>query len=258
MARLSGIFGGVSRPIRSFALASVLVVGLVGGSSLAPTGMHHATAASTGSTLVIDNESGGPWACCSPYTGDQGGESIGLIYEPLVFVNTITGQSTPWLATAYKWSADDKTLTFTIRQGVKWSDGQPFSAADVAFTFNLLKKYPALDLQSVWSVLKSVTQQGNDVVFSFTQPAVPWFYYVADQEGIVAQHVWSKIADPVTYADKAPIGTGPYMLSPQTTPMNLIYVKNPNYWQPGKPLVDQDRVSGLPGQPACQPLPRRG
>ena len=49
---------------------------------------------------------------------------------------------------------------------------------------------------------------------NFKQPAVPYFYYIADQVGIVPQHIWSKIANPVTFTDTHPIGTGPYMVQP--------------------------------------------
>jgi peptide/nickel transport system substrate-binding protein len=214
------------------------------GGSLAPVEASHAGSiarTTVGGTLVIDNESGGTWPVgFSPFNSNTRGQALGVIYEPLVYINNITGKNTPWLATAWKWSPDGKTLTFTIRQGVKWSDGQPFSAADVVYTFNLMKKYPALDLQSVWSVLKSVTQQGaNQVVMTFNQPAVPWFYYVADQEGIVAQHVWSTIKNPVTYVDTKPVGTGPFLASSQTTPMDIVLVRNPNYWQTGKPYISK-------------------
>ena len=57
-----------------------------------------------------------------------------------------TASFTPFLATGYKFT-DPTTLVYTIRQGVKWSDGKPFTPTDVVFTFNLLKKYPALDTQ---------------------------------------------------------------------------------------------------------------
>ena len=70
----------------------------------------------------------------------------------------------------------NKTLTFTIRDGVEWTDGTPMTAADVAFTFNLMKKFPGLDLNSLWSVLSSVTQQGNQVSMTFKSAAVPYFY----------------------------------------------------------------------------------
>src|SRR5512143_436845 len=59
------------------------------------------------------------------------------IYEPLFVYNVMTGEFVPWLATEYKWSPDATKLTMTTRDGVKWSDGQPFTAKDVAFTFNL-------------------------------------------------------------------------------------------------------------------------
>ena len=107
----------------------------------------------------------------------------------------------------------NKVLTFTIRKGVTWTDGQPFSAADVAYTFNLLKDNPALDLNTVWSVLSSVVQKGDDVVMTFKTPAVPYFYYIADQVGIVPQHIWSKVGNPVTYKDANPVGTGPFTVT---------------------------------------------
>jgi len=162
---------------------------------------------------------------------------MGQIYEPLAFVDTLeNAKATPWLATSWAWSNGNKTLTFTIRKGVKFSDGTPMTAADVAFTFNLLKKVPALDVNSVWSVLSSVTQSGDNVVMTFKAPSVPYFYYIADQVPIVPEHVWSKISNPVTYADSNPIGTGAYVVKP-CTPQNITYVANPDYWQPGEPKI---------------------
>ena len=56
-----------------------------------------------------------------------------------------SSQTHPWLATSYAWSNGGKTLTFDLRQGVKWSDGTPFTSADVAYTFNLIKSNAALN-----------------------------------------------------------------------------------------------------------------
>jgi peptide/nickel transport system substrate-binding protein len=99
-----------------------------------------------------------------------------------------------------------------------------------------MKKFPTLDLDSAWSVLSSVTQQGNKVVMTFKNAAVPYFYYIADQTPIVPQHIWSTIANPVSYADAKPVGTGAFTVNPCSA-QNITYVANPHYWQPGEPKV---------------------
>src|SRR5579875_1435472 len=188
--------------------------------------------------LTISNESGALWTCgFNPYNPSVDSLSNGFVYEPLVFVNTLeNAKTTPWLATSYKWSDANKVLTFTIRKGVKWSDGKPLTASDVVFTFDMLKKYPAMDLNSIWTVLQSVAQQGDNVVLTFKSPAVPYFYYVADQVFIVPQHIWSSVKNPVNYIDSSPVGTGPYTVS-ACTAENVTYTANPHYWQPGLPKV---------------------
>lgn len=190
------------------------------------------------SSLTIINGFGTLWGCVfNPYNPTWQFGSAGLIYEPLVYMNTLqNGKTTPWLATSWAWSDANKVLTFTIRKGVKWSDGTPLTPADVVFTFDLLKKFPALDLNSIWSVLKSVTQQGDHVVLAFKTAAVPYFYYVADQTFILPEHIWASVKNPVTYADAKPIGTGPYTLN-KCVSSNVTYAANPNYWQPGLPKV---------------------
>ncbi len=190
------------------------------------------------STVTISNENGALWTCgFNPLLGSDQLLAFGFVYEPLVYVNPLqNGKATPMLATSWKWGAGNKSLTFTIRSNVKWNDGTPMTAADVAYTFNLMKKFPALDLPGVWSVLSSVTASGNQVTMDFKAPAVPDFYYIADQTPIMPEHVWSKIANPVTYANPHPVGTGPYKVNP-CTGQNVTYTANPNYWQPGLPKV---------------------
>ena len=67
------------------------------------------------------------------------------IYEPLIVYNRATGSYLPWLATGYEWAANNTRLRFSIRSGVLWSDGTPFSARDVVFTFDLMRRVPPLD-----------------------------------------------------------------------------------------------------------------
>jgi len=196
------------------------------------------SSSSAGSTVTISNENGALWTCgFNPLLGSDQLLSFGFVYEPLVYVNPLqNGKTTPMLATSWAWGAGNSSLTFTIRKGVKWNDGTPMTAADVVYTFNLMKKYPALDLPGVWSVLSSVTQSGDQVVMKFKAPAVPDFYYIAGQTPIMPQHVWSKISNPVTYANPHPVGTGPYKVNPCTA-QNVTYTANPTYWQPGLPKI---------------------
>ncbi len=198
------------------------------------------SAPKVGGTLTI-SDAQFLWTCgFSPYNPSSDFLSVGVIYEPLMFVDTLeNAKVTPWLATSYAWSDGNKVITFDIRRGVKWTDGKPFTAADVAFTFNMLKKYPALDLNSVWSVLSSVVQKGAyQVVMTFKTAAVPYFYYIADQVGIVPQHIWAGVKNPVTFPDSNPVGTGPYTVQ-NCTPQNVSYVRNSHYWQPGKPYIEK-------------------
>jgi peptide/nickel transport system substrate-binding protein len=207
-----------------------------------------------GGTLTISNAEF-LWTCgFSPFNPSSNFLSVGAVYEPLMFVDTLNNAKvTPMLATASSWSDANKVLTFTIRKGVTWTDGQPFSAADVAYTFSLLKDNPALDLNTVWSVLSNVVQKGDDVVMTFKTAAVPYFYYIADQVGIVPQHIWSKVGNPVTYKDANPVGTGPYTVK-DCTPQNVSYVRNNHYWQPGLPKIAQIEYPAFTSNPPANTL----
>ena len=140
---------------RNWVMAILASVGLLGATTTsAVASATTSNAAGVGGTLTISNAEY-LWTCgFNPFNPSDTDLSVGAIYEPLMFVDTLdNAKVTPWLATSATWSNGNKVLTFTIRKGVKWTDGQPLTAADVAFTFNLLKKYPALDLNTIWSVL---------------------------------------------------------------------------------------------------------
>src|SRR5262249_9183585 len=207
--------------------------------SSSPSSSGHASSAAPSGVLTMDNESGGTWPCdFNPFNLANISFSLGNVYEPLVFVNTLqSGQQTPWLATSWTWGMCNTDLTFTIRNGVKFTNGDPLTAADVVFTFQMLKKFKTLDINSVWSVLSSVTQKGsNQVAMTFKTAAVPYFYYIADQIAIVDQAIWSKLANPENYPDKSPVGTGAFKVG-RCTPQNIQSPANRHYWQPGLPKV---------------------
>jgi len=174
----------------------------------------------------------------SPFNPNVNCGVDGLLYENLVYVNGVTGQETPMLSTSHQFSADNLTLTFTTRPGVKWSDGQAFDAKDVAFTFNLLKQYPAADGGGLWTHLTSVTDSdASTVVMKFEKPA-PTLLPTIEGTYIVPQHLWSSVGDPSKFTNTTPVGTGPMKLSSFNAQV-IKYVKNSTYWQADKVKVEE-------------------
>jgi peptide/nickel transport system substrate-binding protein len=163
------------------------------------------------------------------------------LFEPLMVTEGYSCEQIPWLGTDYTWT-DPKTLVFKTRQGVKWNDGEPFTAADVAFSFNLLKKYSVLDPQGVWQTgLSSVTATGDDeVTLKFSTPGASAFSTVSAVQ-VVPEHVWSKVKDPTTFTNaEDPVGTGP-MTVKSMNPQSLVIERNPDYWQADQVKVQEIR-----------------
>src|SRR6266700_5261780 len=134
--------------------AAVLLAATVAacGSSASSSSASGTAAKGPSGTMTISNEQGTQWNCSfNPFNPGNLGEGVtmGQVYEPLMFVDTLeNAKVTPWLASGYAWSNGNQTLTFTIAKNVTFSDGTPMTAADVAFTFNLLKKFSGLDVDS--------------------------------------------------------------------------------------------------------------
>lgn len=153
------------------------------------------------------------------------------MYEPLIEINPLDGKRNPWLAS--KWSQPDaKTIDMTIRSGVEWSDGSPFSAKDVVFTFDLLKKFPAMDVKGAWQHIKRIEQDGDHVVFHLKSEDVPSLTIIG-QTYILGEDHWSGVKDPTTWRDPNPVGTGPFVLG-NYTDQQYSMNKNPRYWQADK------------------------
>jgi peptide/nickel transport system substrate-binding protein len=163
-----------------------------------------------------------------PTQAAYGMGSTGLIYEPLIQFNMVSPPKYyPWLATSYAWSNGGKTISFTIRQGVKWNDGTAFTPADVAFTFNMMKSNTAVNLNGL--KISSVSTSGNTVTLNFATAQFTNLQSIAGT-AIVPQAIWSKAGNPATFTDANPVGTGPFKLG-SFTPQGYTLVKNTDYWQ---------------------------
>src|SRR5260370_9603106 len=134
----------------------------------------------------------------------------GLIYEPLIELNLAPAPKFyPWVATSYAWSNGGKQITVTIRSGVKWNNGTAFTPADVAFTYNMIKKNTAINLGGL--AISNVSTSGNKVTLTFPSAQYTNLEQIAGV-GIVPASVWSKVSNPATFTDPNPVGTGPFVL----------------------------------------------
>jgi peptide/nickel transport system substrate-binding protein len=223
------------------ALGAAAVIAGCGGTSSSSSGGSGSSGSSSGSSVltVESSQQNAITQNFNPYIQSSAATLLGatsLMYEPLLQANAIKpGQYYDWLATGYTWSNGGKSITFTIRPGVKWSNGTPMTAADVAFTFNMLKQYP--DVNNTGLAVQSVSTSGNQVTLNFQSPQYANLQNIAGQTYIVPASVWSKVGDPGKYTDPNPVGTGPYTVS-QFSPQGITLKANPTYWG-GKPAVSE-------------------
>jgi len=221
-------------PLLAVATAGLLTVGLAACSSSSSSSAPSTTspATTTGKTLVMESSpETSITQAFNPFVPTQAAYGMGadgLIYEPLIQFDVASPPTYyPWLATSYAWSNGGKAITFTIRSGVKWNNGTAFTPADVAFTFNMLKSNPAINLDGL--AISSVSTSGNTVTLTFPTAQYANLQNIAGT-AIVPEAIWSKVSSPATYTDPNPVGTGPFILS-SFTPQGFTLKKNPSYWQ---------------------------
>ncbi len=165
------------------------------------------------------------------------GQGVSEIYEPLFWKNSYTGKYVPKLAVSYAYNSAHTAITFQLRKNVKWSDGTPFTSADVVYTYDLILSHPALDLNGLSSMIASVHANGMyGVTIDLKAPNSADLYFIAADTPILPKHVWDKIANPVTYTDRHPVTTGPYLVGSFSS-SGFTLVRNRHYWNAPQPYV---------------------
>ena len=232
------------------ALTFVTAVALAAALTLSSTGCARHRAALPNDVLVVSQEQQASWVRnFNPLTTATSARwpTLAGIYEPLFVFNSVQGKSVPWLATASEWREANLVYRVTTRQGVLWSDGQPFTARDVAFTFGLLKRFPALDRRGVWGFLESVQVADDHTVdLRFKRVFIPGADEIAAQQ-IVPEHTWKNVKDPVAFANEHPVATGPFTEVLAFENQSYELGRNPHYWQPGLPKLRALRFPAFPG-----------
>jgi len=220
---------------RRFAVA-LAVAGLLPGLSAAQT----APAAKPSTLTVVASLSTGWVRNFNPFNETTRLHSTrDFLFEPLVIFNAMHGGRPHYrLATDFDFSDDLLTLTFTLRDGVLWSDGQPFDAEDVVFTFRMLKRHRALDTLDIWERVSDVqAPDPHTVVFTLRKANANMAFEIV-RVPIVPEHVWSRVADPVTFTNAEPVGTGPMTEVVRFTTQVYVQCRNPHYWDAASLAVD--------------------
>ncbi len=161
-----------------------------------------------------------------------------MIYEYFFYYNLQTGEFIPWIAEAFSYNDDFTAITVNIRDGVTWSDGEPFTADDVIFTYDLLLNNPGMVwAEEVGSRVESV-EAADDLTVTINLLAPnPRFHLVREAFPavgiwggitILPQHIWEG-EDPLTFTNSEPIGTGPYVLANASQNV-MSYERDEDWW----------------------------
>ena len=155
----------------------------------------------------------------------------------------------PDLATSWTSNEEGTELTFTLREGVKWHDGKPFTAADVKCTYDLLtgkaKEKLRLNYREAWFLnLGEMTTNGDsEVTFHLKRPQPAFISLLASgYSPIYPCHVSAR--DMRTH----PVGTGPFKFVEYKPNQSIKVERNPDYWKPGRPYLDGIEYTIIPNR----------
>jgi peptide/nickel transport system substrate-binding protein len=176
------------------------------------------------------------------------------IYESLLSYEGAALTPRPGLAESWTVSDDKKTYTFKLRRNVKWHDGKPFTAEDVVFSVEkIVRPYSSRGKVYFGDVASLETPDQYTVVFKL-KDAVPFFMNVFQpgEAPILPKHAFDGI-DLTTAAGvrgaeimQKPIGTGPFRFKEWRKGSHIILERNPDYWDKGRPCLDQVVLRVLP------------
>lgn len=159
-----------------------------------------------------------------------------ILFEQLTRYSPEDLSPVPALATGWTPADDALSWTFTLREGVRWSDGTPFSAEDVAFTFNDVVLRSELGAQSATQFSRVERVEVIDdltVRFVLSSPFSALPYYLASFAGILPKHVLSDADNPLivtSFNKQSPVTTGPYKVAEFVPGAFVRLVPNEHYW----------------------------
>jgi ABC-type transport system substrate-binding protein len=179
----------------------------------------------------------------NPFLGftSQDYEVYGLIYDNLMDYGQLDYTGTPRLATSWSHSKDGLTWTYHIRKGVKWSDGVPLTAADVAYTFerNIAPNSTEFsDNEAYVGEITSAVATGKYTVVMKVKHFTPVMNRL--EVPILPEHIWKNITEKQlgSFKNLNPVGSGPFTVESFSSNQSIRLKANPHYWG-GKPGIDK-------------------
>jgi peptide/nickel transport system substrate-binding protein len=207
-----------------------MIAGAAGATSAPPA---PAAAASAGSTLRVESQTA--FSTFNPFTAYFDGdlEVIGEIYPVLTAVNP-GGLPVPYLASKWSVSADKLSWTFTLRSGLKWSDGKSITAADAAWTMNLIMHNSVAGTAngSLEAGFATVTAPNPTTLVITTKQPEANMLYLVNQLPIVPEHIWaSEVPHLSTFKNQATpvVGYGPWTLTGYATSQYATLTANDSF-----------------------------
>ena len=189
-----------------------------------------------------------------------------LLYNCLI-TNDASGNFEPQLAIEVPTvanggiSTDGTTYTFTLREDVTWHDGEPFTSADVEFTWRVITDQDLpIVTRSVWEDIESVeTPDDRTVVFTFPNTNVNFLETAAtDSCFILPQHLLEGTDITSSPLHREPVGTGPFVFEEWQSGSFISVVRNENFFEEGQPLLDRITVQFIPGTAGQRAALERG
>lgn len=176
----------------------------------------------------------------TPYTFELGYPLVTLVYDTLLWRDS-EGVAQPWLGRSVKRSDGGRRLTIRLRRGVRWHDGRPLTAADVAFTFDFVARrfHPRFTPQLA-DVARVVASDRGTVTIDLRRPSLGFYDQPLADLPILPRHLWQALPEGTVPPGLA-VGSGPYRLTRARRRAGYSFRANRGYFK-RRPRVDRIRV----------------
>jgi peptide/nickel transport system substrate-binding protein len=226
--------------------ACAIVATIVAAATPAAVDRAAAPAAASAHKCLVMTGSGDPAFTrnFNPFTGTglpSGTIVNGAFYEPLLITPLGKTSPQPWLAHSYRWTNRNRTLVLNLVHNARWSDGKALTSADVVYSLTAGRQDKIMDrigLTGASNEVSSIKAHGKyTVMITLKTPDTQFIASILNRAFIIPKHVWSKVANPATFTNSNPVGSGPFNRVGRFTTQDYVLNKNPHYWKKGAPRI---------------------